>query len=68
MRRFSLLILLYLTIIHAVDSRGQDNLQSYTVSGIVTDETGIPLPGVNITVNGTFSGVITGLNGEFYSA
>ena len=40
-------------------------MQSYTVSGIVTDETGIPLPGVNITVKGIFSGVITGLNGEY---
>lgn len=41
-------------------------VQQDTVTGIVTDaESGEPLPGVNISVEGTVSGTATGLDGDF---
>lgn len=36
-----------------------------TVEGTVTDESGFPLPGVNVTVDGTTEGAVTNLDG-FY--
>ncbi len=48
-------------------SGGDDEItmQQLTVTGTVTDESGIPLPGVNVLVNGTTIGVITDRNGEY---
>ena len=40
-------------------------LQGITVTGTVTDESGEPLPGVNVVVKGTTTGVITGADGKF---
>ena len=40
-------------------------LQGIQISGTVTDETGDPLPGVNVVVKGTTTGVITGANGTY---
>ena len=39
--------------------------QGQVVSGTVTDDTGDPLPGVNITVKGTATGTITDPDGKF---
>ena len=39
--------------------------QSKTVSGIVTGESGIPLPGVNILIKGTTTGNITDFDGKY---
>lgn len=39
--------------------------QSTRVSGVVKDNNGEPLPGVNIVVKGTTNGVITDMNGRF---
>lgn len=39
--------------------------EQQTVSGIVTDETGMPLPGVNVLIKGTTRGVQTDFNGEY---
>jgi iron complex outermembrane receptor protein len=36
-----------------------------TISGIILDEFGDPLPGVNIVVKGTTIGTMTGINGEY---
>jgi TonB-linked SusC/RagA family outer membrane protein len=36
-----------------------------TVTGIVKDDAGIPLPGVSVVIKGTTSGVATGINGDF---
>lgn len=36
-----------------------------TVSGVVTDESGAPLPGVNVTIKGTGHGTVTNVNGEY---
>ena len=65
MRRLSLIVLLFLTTIHVFDSKSQDNLQPYTIKGTVTDDKGNPLPGATITVKGTTTGVITGVDGEY---
>ena len=35
------------------------------VSGIITDKSGTPLPGANILIKGTNSGVVTGFDGKF---
>ncbi len=39
--------------------------QSKTVSGMVVDEQGMPLLGVNVSVSGTTTGTITDLDGKF---
>jgi hypothetical protein len=38
---------------------------SNTVSGIVTDENGEPLPGANVMIQGTTIGTITGIDGKY---
>ncbi|MDR0845492.1 MAG: carboxypeptidase-like regulatory domain-containing protein, partial [Tannerella sp.] len=39
--------------------------QGTVVSGLVTDETGESLPGVNISIKGTTTGVISDINGNY---
>ena len=39
--------------------------QGKTITGTVTDQTGMPLPGVTIVVKGTNTGTITGSNGNY---
>ncbi|MDR3093135.1 MAG: TonB-dependent receptor plug domain-containing protein, partial [Bacteroidales bacterium] len=39
--------------------------QGGTVTGTVTDETGGPLPGANVIIKGTKTGVVTDANGKF---
>ena len=39
--------------------------QTKTVTGLVTDNSGLPLPGVNISVKGTTDGTQTDFNGEY---
>jgi TonB-linked SusC/RagA family outer membrane protein len=41
------------------------NAQQKTVSGVVTDEFGVPLPGVNVIVQGTQSGTQTDFDGNY---
>lgn len=40
-------------------------LQQNLVRGIVTSETGEPLPGVNIVIDGTTKGTVTDINGQY---
>lgn len=40
--------------------------KEYEVSGIITDESGFPLPGVNINAKGTTTGTQTNFDGEYY--
>jgi TonB-linked SusC/RagA family outer membrane protein len=40
-------------------------MQSITVSGIITDETGSPMPGVNVIIKGTATGISTGADGNY---
>lgn len=39
--------------------------QQRTVSGTVTDESGLPIPGVNIFIKGTTTGTQTDFDGKF---
>jgi len=39
--------------------------QQKTVTGIVTDQTGQPLPGVTVIIKGTTQGVVSDVNGNF---
>ena len=39
--------------------------QDRTVAGVVTDESGLPIPGVNVLVKGTSSGTQTDFDGKF---
>ncbi|MDC8002754.1 TonB-dependent receptor [Aureisphaera galaxeae] len=39
--------------------------QEFTVSGTITDETGIPLPGVTVTVKGTSTGTQSDFEGRY---
>ena len=39
--------------------------QVKTISGTVTDQVGLPLPGVNILVNGTTNGTQTDFDGNY---
>jgi len=39
--------------------------QQKTVKGIVTDETGAPVPGATVMVKGTTTGTVTGVSGDF---
>lgn len=39
--------------------------QELSVSGVVTDEGGVPLPGVTVIVKGTASGAVTDFEGQF---
>ena len=39
--------------------------QELTVTGTVTDKNGIPIPGANILIKGTSSGIVTDVNGKY---
>ncbi|MCM4157047.1 TonB-dependent receptor [Gramella sp. AN32] len=53
-------LLLFVAGNHTIFAQSQN-----TVSGIVTDETGIPLPGVTVMVKDTSYGVITDFDGNY---
>ncbi|MBB6461721.1 SusC/RagA family TonB-linked outer membrane protein [Flammeovirga kamogawensis] len=53
--------LLFIAIIITVSAHAQQR----TITGTVTDETDSPLPGVNITIEGTSTGTITDFDGKF---
>lgn len=40
-------------------------LQQHTVTGVVTDQSGQPLPGVTVLIKGTTTGTVTDVNGNF---
>ncbi|MBJ6367011.1 SusC/RagA family TonB-linked outer membrane protein [Snuella sedimenti] len=58
MKRNQLILLLLLLSIFSVTAQN-------TISGIVTDASNIPLPGVNVIVKGTTQGVSTDFDGNF---
>ena len=43
----------------------ESTMQAITVTGVVTDEFGDPLPGVNVSIKGTTQGVSTNAGGAF---
>jgi len=48
-----------------IKSSANVNAMDFTVTGIVTDEAGEPLPGANVSIKGTTSGTLTDVNGRF---
>jgi len=54
------LLLLFLSIILAFSAYSQ-----VSVSGRITDDKGVPLPGVNIVIKGTTAGTISGIDGMY---
>ncbi len=59
LQRFSLWVVLLCMCI------GQAYAQSLSVRGIVKDQNGEPLVGVNVVEKGTTNGIITGMDGDF---
>jgi TonB-linked SusC/RagA family outer membrane protein len=49
----------------SVNSYLTGNMQQPAVSGTVTDETGLPLPGVTVVVKGTTRGTVTNSDGNY---
>ena len=58
MKKIAILIFLLLPILILL-------AQERIIKGVVTDETGIPAPGVSILVKGTSVGTATNMNGEY---
>ncbi len=58
MRLLFTLTILFLAVV-------QCSAQIREISGILTDETGAPLPGVNIVIKGTQQGTVTDVNGSY---
>lgn len=56
-----LLILLFFSLFH-FDAFAQE---AVVVRGTVTDDTGMPIPGVNVIQKGTSNGTVTNFDGEF---
>lgn len=63
----SLLLVIAISPVHAIDAEEKmTNLSiQETVSGIVTDDAGIPLPGVSVIVQGTTTGAATDFDGKY---
>jgi TonB-linked SusC/RagA family outer membrane protein len=51
--------------INAIDLSSDNSQQQITVSGVVNDTEGQPLPGVNVRVEGTTVGALTDANGRY---
>ncbi len=45
--------------------RNETLRQGIAVSGTIIDETGIPMPGVNVTIKGSLTGVASDMNGKY---
>ncbi len=48
-----------------ISSRSKEAIKSNVLKGKVVDETGMPLPGVNVNIKGTTIGAITNVDGEY---
>ncbi|MBO7142580.1 MAG: von Willebrand factor type A domain-containing protein, partial [Bacteroidales bacterium] len=55
----------FLTLIVLMSLMVSQTFAIFTVSGVVTDESNQPLPGVSIVVKGSTNGTVTDLNGNY---
>lgn len=55
----------HLSALYAVFPESHNYLQKVIVTGTVTDETGLGIPGVNIIIKGTTKGATTNLDGKY---
>jgi TonB-linked SusC/RagA family outer membrane protein len=62
----SVLIVMSLMLANAVNAHAIETpLQQRQVTGIVTDDSNSPLPGVNVVIKGSTTGTVTDMNGEY---
>jgi iron complex outermembrane receptor protein len=59
------LFLVFALLLSSLTTVRAEVLQEITVSGTVTDDAGVPMPGVNITVKGTATGTISDVDGKY---
>lgn len=60
--KYLILTLLLLSLFIVQNAVGQTNVQ---IQGTVLDDTGFPLPGVNVVIKGTTTGTVTDLDGKY---
>lgn len=65
MRTFKKVCTLFLAVFVSVTTYAQDLTDQRTITGVVVDEQGIPIPGVNVIVKGSNNGVATDLEGRY---
>ncbi|WNH12619.1 SusC/RagA family TonB-linked outer membrane protein [Thalassobellus suaedae] len=69
--KFKLIILLLCITVFQVQAKEEkvtdfrNEIQKRTITGVVKDNQGVPLPGANVIVKGTSNGVVTDFDGEF---
>lgn len=61
MKKFKLLLTSVMIFLAGALAYGQ----GLTVKGVVTDETGTPVPGAGVVISGTTNGVVTDINGQY---
>ncbi len=59
------LVFLLVAQINIFAAETVDIKQTVQITGTVTDEDGLPMPGANVTVKGTTTGVVTDVNGKY---
>lgn len=55
----------YIVIVRAAGDPVKQGISKRTITGVVTDDKGVTLPGVSVMVTGTSTGESTGLDGDF---
>lgn len=63
MKMKKLLLLLISVMIFGIKSFAQDNGQM--IHGVIVDEKGLSIPGVNVTIKGTTTGTMSNMDGKF---
>ena len=61
----SMRLLFILLMLGVLSAQAEVFAQGVTVTGTVNDNTGMSMPGVNVTVKGTTIGVVTDVNGNY---
>ena len=62
---FSIMLTTLVLLFSGVFSSMAQTPQGITISGTVTDQSGIPLPGVGVLIKGTTTGTVTGSDGRY---
>ena len=52
-------------VVKKIPIHAQQEKEKRSITGIVKDDTGAPLPGATVLVKGTLTGVVTDVNGNF---
>ena len=59
--RYTLFLLLFISFLNSNQILSQDN----TITGVVSDQDNIPLPGANVLIKGTMTGTLTDFDGAY---